>query len=841
MSIPESAAGRRPEAPGTPISCFHCGLPVTEPGRYVAVVDGHPRSMCCVGCQAVTETILGSGLASFYAARERAVERAPDAGSAVPASLAELEVYDRPEIQAAFVEPGPDGSLEATLLIEGITCAACVWLNETHLARLAGVLRADINYATRRARVRWDPALVRLSQILDAIQSIGYRAWPNDSATAERIDRRERRAALWRLFVAAFGMMQVMMYAYPAYIAGDGELTPDVAQLLRWSSLILTLPVVLFSAAPFFRGARRDLGLGRAGMDVPVALGIAAAFLGSAWATVSGAGEVYFDSVAMFVFFLLGGRWLESAARRKAVEVLRHLSRALPATAERLPRWPAARDTETVPAVALQPGDHVLVRPGAAFPADGSIVEGETRVDESLITGESRPLVRRVGQEVVGGSANASQPVVVRVERAGVQTRLGSIVRLVERAHADRPRFVELADRYASWFVIVVLILAGVAGLAWWWHEPAHALAVAVAVLVVTCPCALSLATPIAFTVATDALARRGLVVTRERAIETLTRVTHVMFDKTGTLTEGRFSVVAVRAFDPADELRCRSIASALEAGSDHPVARALRIDVPFDGEIVAIRHETGAGIEACVDGVTMRLGARHFVETLCGRLPAVEFPDESTEVWLAGPDGPLAAFALGDQLRPDAPVAVRALRAAGIEVLLASGDGEAAVASVARHCEIRHWWAGQSPEDKHRRVGELQAAGAVVCMIGDGVNDAPVLAAADVSIAMGSGAVLAQRSADLVMVGGRLETLVGCFAIGRRTMRITRQNLAWAFAYNVIAIPLAAFGWVTPWAAGLGMAASSLFVVLNALRLRAADTSPPSHRPDIAPAAAEV
>jgi Cu2+-exporting ATPase len=838
---PESAAGRRPETAGASIACFHCGLPVTEPGRYVAVVEGQPRSMCCAGCQAVTETILGSGLASFYAARDRAVERTPDGGTASPASLAELEIYDRPEIQAAFVESGPDGSLEATLLIEGITCAACVWLNETHLARVPGVIRADINFATRRARVRWAPSTIRLSQILDAIQAIGYRAWPNDSATAERIDRRERRAALWRLFVAAFGMMQVMMYAYPAYIAADGELTPDVAQMLRWSSLILTLPVVLFSAAPFFRGAWRDLQLGRAGMDVPVALGIAAAFLGSAWATASGAGEVYFDSVTMFIFFLLGGRWLESAARRKAVEVLRHLSRALPATAERITRWPDARDTDTVPAVALQPGDHVLVRPGAAFPADGTIVDGETRVDESLITGESRPLARHVGEDVIGGAANASQPVVVRVERAGAQTRLGSIVRLVERAHADRPRFVELADRYASWFVIVVLVLAGAAGLAWWWHAPAHALAVAVAVLVVTCPCALSLATPIAFTVATDALARRGLVVTRERAIETLTRVTHVMFDKTGTLTEGRFSVVASRTFGAVDEQRCRTIASALESGSDHPVARTLRIEAPFDGEISAIRHEAGAGIEARVDGSTMRLGSRSFVESACGALPVIDIPADSTEVWLAAPDGPLAAFALGDQLRPDAASAVRALRAAGVEVLLASGDGESAVAGAARQCGIGKWSAGQSPEDKHRLVAELQAGGAVVCMIGDGVNDAPVLAAADVSIAMGSGAVLAQRSADLVMVGGRLETLVDCLAIGRRTMRITRQNLAWAFAYNVIAIPLAAFGWVTPWAAGIGMAASSLFVVLNALRLRAAGRSPRYDEPGVAPATAGV
>ncbi|MFO1319814.1 MAG: heavy metal translocating P-type ATPase [Burkholderiales bacterium] len=805
-----------------PPVCFHCGLPVLEPDRFVAVVDGRSRQFCCAGCQAVAETILGSGLAAFYRSRS---ERAAPRGSVEAASAAELSVYDSPDVQATFVEVAPDGALEATLLLEGITCAACIWLNEQHLAQQPGVIRADVNFATRRARVRWDPARTKLSAILEAIQQIGYRAWPHTSAIAERVERAERRTAMWRLFVAAFGMMQVMMYAYPAYIAGDGEMSADIASLLRWASLVLTIPVMLYSAAPFFAGARRDLRLGRLGMDVPVALGIAAAFAGSAWATWTGRGEVYFDSLCMFVFFLLAGRWLERAAREKAAEALRHLVRALPAKAQRLTRYPEDPvRIETVPAAGLRPGDHVLVRPGDAFPADGAVVSGESRVDESLLTGESYPVARSSGDAVAAGTANVSQPLVVRVDRIGAETRLGSIVRLVERAHGQRPRLVEMADRYAGRFVAAVLLIGAVSALAWMWVDPSRALMVSVAVLVVTCPCALSLAMPAALTVGTGALARVGLIVTRERAIETLTRVTHVVMDKTGTLTEGRLSVLGIRIVGDESEARIRAVAAALERSSDHPVARALRGDDSMSVPAATrLHHVAGAGIEAMVDGRRYRIGARAFCEALCGSAPVADSLADATEVWLAREDGMLAVIELGDRLRADAADVVTTLRAQGIAVLLASGDREAAVRSVATRCGIDRWEAGCTPERKHSLVESLQQAGAVVCMIGDGVNDAPVIARADVSIAMGSGAVLAQQCADYVLTRDRLDVIGAGLAVTRRTMHVVKQNLAWALLYNVVAVPLAAFGWITPWAAGLGMAASSLLVVLNALRLRAA------------------
>jgi Cu2+-exporting ATPase len=772
--------------------------------------------MCCAGCQAVTESILGAGLEAFYR------NRAEAGGAGVEAApLAELEIYDRPEVQASFVEPGPEGSREATLIVEGITCAACVWLNEQHLQRLPGVLRADVNYTTRRARVRWDPSQVRLSTILQAIQDIGYRAAPHDSAAAELLEKRERRTALWRLFVAAFGMMQVMMYAYPAYIAGEGDMAADIASLLRWASLVLTLPVVLYSAQPFFLGAWRDLRVRRLGMDVPVALGVAAAFAGSCHATWTGAGEVYFDSVTMFVFFLLAGRWLEQSARGRAGEALRHLLRAMPARANRLTGWPGGRETEIVPGLALRPGDHVLVRPGDAFPADGTVVDGETRVDESVLTGESLPQARRPGAAVTGGTTNVSNPVVVRVEQTGAATRLSAIVRLVETAQRDRPRLMQLADRYAGTFVAAVLLVALAAAGAWWFIDPDRALVVAVAVLVVTCPCALSLAMPAALTVAIGALARMGLVVTRSRAIETATRITHVVLDKTGTLTAGMFQVTGVTPLGGHSRDDVCRIAAALAAGTDHPVARALRIGIDRAPDATGLRHHPGAGVEAAVGDAWYRLGSRRFLEQAGVQLPELQGTSSSTEVWLADAHGPLARFELGDQLRADAAQTVRAFRDMGWVVVLASGDRPEAVEAVAQQCGIAQWHAACTPEDKHRLVAALQADGAVVCMVGDGVNDAPVIAQADVSVAMAGGAVLAQQAADLVLTGDRLGALPAGFSHAARTMRIVRQNLSWAFAYNLLAVPLAALGFVSPWAAGLGMAASSVMVVFNALRLR--------------------
>ncbi|HTS55044.1 MAG TPA: heavy metal translocating P-type ATPase [Burkholderiales bacterium] len=803
-------------------SCYHCGLPLPESGRYFALIEGKRQAMCCPGCQAVAEAIAGGGLASYYRTR---TTYGPRLAADAQRERADLALYDRPEVQAGFVRRIAQHEHEATLILEGITCAACIWLNEQHLSRLRGMLSVQINYATRRARVRWDPQSIQLSEILARIAAIGYRAWPASRAGAEESAKREARAALWRVFVAGFGMMQVMMYAVPAYLAAEGTMSDDIRLLMRLASLVLTVPVVFYSAAPFFRGAWRDLRLRRLGMDVPVALGVGVAFAASVAATFTGGAEVYFDSITMFVFLLLCARYLEMRARQKAAASLEYLDKALPLAAHRLSAYPTSMDSEEVPAVTLQRGDLVLVRPGESFPADGSIVQGETESDESLLTGESHPVHKRTGAEVTGGAVNRVSPVVVRVERVGEDTRVSAICRLVERASGQRPRITELTDRVAAWFVAAVILIAGASALVWLRVDATRALWVAVAVLVVTCPCALSLATPTALTVALGRLARRGVVAARGHAIQALAQVTHVVFDKTGTLTEGRLALTAVHALAGMTSERCLGLAAALEAGSEHPIAAALlTVASPQASRDPAaeLRNVPGAGVEALIAGARHRIGTRTFVSALAG-VPTGEQTTETcnaTRVWLGREGEWLACFEFADRIRPQAHAIVQRLRDGGRQVLILSGDAPPAVEAVARRLGVESFEAGLSPEDKQARVQALQRAGACVAMVGDGVNDAPVLAQAQLSVAMGGGALLSQANADVVLLSGRLQGLVDALGIAEQTRRIVQQNLVWALGYNIVALPLAVTGLVTPWMAGIGMGASSLLVVLNSLRL---------------------
>ncbi len=747
------------------------------------------------------------------------------AREAMPDELKDLGLFDHPDFQQGFVKPIGEHEREAALILEGITCSACIWLNEQHVAHQPGVTAVDINYATRRARVRWDERRIKLSDILAAIQAIGYRAYPYDAARSEQISQRERRSALWRLFVAGFGMMQVMMYAFPAYIA-DGDMTPDIEAMMRWASLILTAPVVLYSAAPFFSHAWRDIKLRRLGMDVPVALGVGAAFVASCWATVIGHGEVYFDSVTMFVFFLLCGRYVEMLARQKAVRGVEELGKALPAFAERLAAWPAP-EGEKVPVSQLVVGDVIRVKPGEAVPADGIVVEGDSDANEALLTGESRPVPKRPGAAVTGGSVNIGSPLAVRVTRTGEHTRLAAIRQLMERASVEKPRVVQQADKVAAYFIVALLVLACITAGWWWWHDPDRALWVFVSVLVVSCPCALSLATPVALTVATDALARMGVLVTRGHAIEALARADHFVFDKTGTLTYGEMRVESVRLLGDADETAVLRLAAGLEQGSEHAIAAALRLrggDAPLPA-FGAIGATTGQGVSATLDGSVYRIGRPAFVAELVGTpVPDVLRADEAsgrTVVALGSSAGWLAGFALSDGLREDCPAAFAALRGKGVALSIFSGDTPSTVDELARRLDVTHALGGMTPEGKHAALSALQRDGAVVAMVGDGVNDAPVLAQAQVSVAMGGGTDLARNQADIVLLSGRLASLADGLDLSRRALTIIRQNLWWSFAYNFTAVPLAMSGHVTPWMAGIGMSASSLLVVLNALRLQ--------------------
>ena len=812
-------------------NCYHCGLSIPAEVELSVCIDAQPRSMCCIGCQAVTQSIVDNGLADYYRNRDALPNSRREA---VPAILDSLKLYDHADFQKNFVRVLGENEREASLIIEGITCAACIWLNEQQVAKLPGVSGVAINFSTRRARVRWDETRIKLSDILAAIVAIGYHAHPYDAAKNEELAHKERRSALWRLFVAGFGMMQVMMYAIPAYVAGEGDMAPDIELLLRWASMVLTLPVVVYSAAPFFRGAWRDLWLRRVGMDVPVALGVGAAFAASVWATLTASGEVYFDSVTMFVFFLLGGRFLEMTARQHAVSLTEALAKLMPAFAARVAGFPDNRSVEQIVTSELKPDDVVLVRPGETIPADGLVLEGFSCANESLLTGESVPVVKQPGSAVTGGAVNVESPLFIKVEQVGEATRLSAIIRLMERAAMEKPRIVEIADRIAARFIVVLLFVAAVVAVVWWVVDPTKALWITVSVLVVTCPCALSLATPVALTIASGAMARAGLLVTRSHAVETLARATHFVFDKTGTLTTGRMTLLDVLPMGGLGREACLALAAGIEQFSEHPIGVALCKEVGVAGislpSLSDISNSPGNGMSAFHQGQNLRVGRPDFVEALHGRpLPESVLGFNATSdtlIALGDASGWLALFRFGDQLRPEAVAMVSALRKAGRHVALLTGDAEPVARKVARDLGINEVIAGVSPQGKHDYVSRLQANGAVVAMVGDGINDAPVLAKAQVSIAMGGGSQLARTQADLILLSENLDHLRRGFFVARRSLRVIRQNLVWSFAYNFVALPLAMFGFVTPWMAGIGMSGSSFLVVLNSLRLQKVEKS---------------
>ncbi len=721
----------------------------------------------------------------------------------------------------------PDGSRrgQSALLLSGLHCAACAGLIEAALRRVPGVEAVQVSGAAQRASVRWDPTRTQLSALLAAVQGAGYGAVPDHAASAHAQRRAERRLALWRLFVAAFCMMQVMMLATPSYVAGAGELAPDLAALLNWGQWLLSLPVLLFSAGPFFAGAWRALRRGRVAMDGPVALGVAITFVASSGATFDPAGpfghEVFFDSLTMFVAFLLGARYVELLARQRAAEQLEAETARLPQTAWRLR---ADGGVDAVSVQRLRAGDRLRVPLGEAFPADGVLLDGATQADESLLTGESLPVAKAIGDELVGGSLNLGAPATMRVLRAGADTRLQAIVAMMQDALAQRPEAARLADRWAAPFLLAVLLLAGGAALAWSWIDPTRALWVAVAVLIVTCPCALSLAAPATLVATARAMARRGVLLQRLDAIEALAGVQRVLLDKTGTLTDERPVLTAVHpaAADGLDGATLLALASSLAAHSRHPLSRALVDAATRSGASAApgawrdVRETPGAGLQACDEaGRNWRLGTPDWA----GGGGAAARGRAGASVRLARDGVPLADFAFSETLRDGAAQAVAALRARGLQVELLSGDAAERVQAVARRLGIARVHAAASPQGKLAVVAAAQAQGLRVAMVGDGINDAPVLARADASLAMGQGALAARGSADAVIVSNQLADLVHAHALACRGMAIVRQNLAWAASYNALAIPLALVGWLPPWAAGLGMALSSLAVVLNALR----------------------
>ncbi|MGD2054649.1 MAG: heavy metal translocating P-type ATPase [Gammaproteobacteria bacterium] len=798
-------------------SCFHCGLPVPKGLDVTVEIGGKPQPMCCHGCAAVAQAIVDSGMENYYNYRTETVPRAREV---VPAFLEQLKAYDNPVVQKRFVHE-QDHLSEVSLILEGIVCAACVWLNERHLQALPGVVDVNINYSNHRALVRWDNSKISLSEILESISRIGYLAHPYDPDRQQRIIEKERKQQLRRIGVSGILGMQVMILAVALYTGEWWGIDEAFRGFFRWTSLLLTIPVLIFASRIFFTSALRDLKQKRAGMDVPVSLGIGIAFIASVGHTISGTGEIYYDSVVMFTFFLLTARYFEMTARKRSTEATEALVSLQPAVAAKLVRVNGKEEEQAVPVAELEAGDRVLVRPGDTIPADGVIESGASGINEALITGESMPVTKTGGDDVIGGSINSESPLVITITRVGADTVLAAIQRLLDKAQSEKPALAQLADRIASKFVIVILSIASLVALFWIMQGSADWLPITVATLVVTCPCALSLATPTAITAASGQLANIGLLPTRGHALETLAHVTHFVFDKTGTLTVGNIRLADTQALGGQTADDYLQIAAALEAHSEHPIAKSLMQACPdCSQQAENISSTPGHGMTGIIDGRHWFLGKPDFIREHCSDTFTIEDSSGQTRVVLATSNQAHAVFTFEDEIRQDTVTLINKLQQEGKTVVLLTGDNPSAAKHIADAAGISEVHANLKPEDKLDYIKALQHEGAVVSMTGDGVNDAPVLAGADVSIAMGTGSQLAAASADFILLSSRIDALYSGYRLSVRTLTVIRQNLMWAIGYNLLAVPAAAMGYIQPWLAAIGMSASSLVVVLNALRL---------------------
>lgn len=720
------------------------------------------------------------------------------------------------------------GEGHAVFNAEGIHCVNCARSINKKLEHLPGIHRTDVNVVNSRVSVTWDPKEINLTRILRAVAELGFRPTPLVGEAAVLAQRTERRQALKRIGLAALGSMQVMMYAGGLYAGAYQGIDPTFALALQIACFFMATPVLWYSGLPILRGGLADIRRRVLGMDVTVSLALLLAYFASVFNMLRGSGEVYFDSVTMFILFLSIGRFFEMKGRHQAANVTDALARALPTEVRRL--GTDGSSTERVALSVILPGDKLLIGSQQLIPVDGTIRQGYALVDESLITGESLPRRREAGEILLGGSINCGSTLTLDVLEEPGKSTLHSLVRLLERAQGERPRLGLAAERVASWFVIRVLLATLIVAIAWLIFDPSKAFHAVLAVLVAACPCALSLATPVAIASATSRLARLGVLVMHSDAIEGLAQVNTVVLDKTGTLTAGEPVITETAVHHRVTHIDPLQIAAALEIGSSHPLAKAF---AAYSNPQVAghnVQEVPGDGIRGDVAGDHWMIGRASFV--CADKLDTItpeETDTEDTSVWLRSSRGDLVEFRMADRVRDDGKATLDQLRALGLQVALASGDRRATVEAVASQLGIDQAYSAQTPADKLQRLKEFQQQGERrVLMIGDGINDGPVLAAADVSMAMGRGSSLAHAAADLLLLRETLDSIPASVALARRTLKIIHQNLRWAAAYNFTALPIAALGLMPPWVAAIGMSLSSLLVVFNAQRLSHAKLQTP-------------
>ncbi len=808
------------------VDCFHCSEPVPPDTNYQVKLDDQTYAVCCIGCQMVANTIIDQGLADYY--RHRKLSQG--SGPSLPANInitvtgiSHWQAYDDSDVQSAFVRNRDNDEKETELVIDGLTCAACVWLLNQHVGKQPGVLHFNVNLTTQRAYVHWDATQIKLSQILAAIDTIGYQPSPYQASAAAQRKAKDKRQTILRLGIAGLGAAQVMMLSFGMYAGMAQGMALNYLHFIQWAALVIATPVVLYSATPFFRAAYRALKNRHLVMDVPVALAIGAAYIASIWATVMQTGEVYYDSVTMFTFLLLLGRFVETTARYHAGHAGNELDQLLPPVCERV----MGKTIEQIAINKLVEGDLVRVLPGATIPADGVLEEGHSSINEAALTGEFMPINKGQGDILTAGTINVSSKLLMRVSKTQDDSRLQQILSMVQQAHGFRPKLSKSADQVAHYFVFAVLMIAATVYISWHYIDPQRAFWITLSVLVITCPCALSLAAPTSTAVATASLRRQGILMTREDSLEQIAKVDTIVFDKTGTLTTGAMSLQDTRALGDLSELDCRLLAARLEQESEHPISRAFR---HLDGNafsLTNIVNHPSQGISAnwlampSKDSQQIRLGKPEFVAKGFQWLAPERPSGEGVWLLLGCEKQALAWLHITDAKRPHLNQVMQQLKTMGMELCILSGDHQDNIKELAIELDMDDWQAGQTPAQKLTYIQNKQSQGKTVLMIGDGINDAPVMAAADASLAMASGTDLSKASAPALLLRDHLGLISVLIKKARQTRRIMVQNLAWALLYNLVALPLAAMGLVPPWGAATGMSFSSLFVVLNATRLR--------------------
>ncbi|MFT5593183.1 MAG: Cu2+-exporting ATPase [Oceanicoccus sp.] len=791
-------------------TCYHCGQIVADNLHLTARVFGQGRSMCCVGCQAVTNAIVESGSESFYQYRSDTNTTPDFTIDTLPQSVRqELTLFDNPDVLLDIATQHDEG-FDTVLIIEGITCAACGWLIEKQLQRFDGVTSVQLNLSQHKLYISWQQDLTALSQIISRIYALGFKAQPYTPDAAQQQLQAEQKVAIQRLVLAALGMMQAMMFAVPLYADDWAGVFIKFETYFRFAGLAITTPVIFYSARPFFTACIRDLKSRHLTMDVPVSIAIGGAYLASIYSTFTHGDEVYFDSVCMFTFFLLVGRFLETRARLRNGEAGNELHNLMPRACVKI----TTEDEETLlPINQINVGDCIRILPGSTIATDGIIVNGNTSIDESIITGEFIPLHKNINDSVIAGSLNVENPIDIRVTAIGKGTQISTIMSLLDRASQDKPKIAQLADKLAQYFVAAVLLISAIVFTAWSFIDSDRAFWITLSVLVATCPCALSLATPTALTAATTALRRNGVLITRGHVLETLRKSKRIIFDKTGTLTLGQLTIEETVIVNKT-QANPLQIAASLEHFSQHPIAHAFKFQTLLPA--TNIQNHAGSGVSGTVDNIDYKIGTAHFIHN--DSISAVS-PDDRHWIALANTTDVLAWFLLSDAIRPNAKSTIEQLQGLALSCELLSGDHSTHVAHVANALGINQFNGGVSPQGKLDYLTK-QDPNDVSIMVGDGINDVPVLAQAPVSIAIGSASDLAKTHADVILVNNQLTRLPQLIKQAHKTARIIKQNLAWALLYNSSVLPLAALGLLPPYLAAIGMSASSLVVVFNALRL---------------------